>query len=114
MSGGLDSLPAFKDANSETKRAFEEEMLRAASATIDAVFAAVSGKLDLRNPRSWAFCLPACLSIVKTVLPKDQVLLSQAAEYANTLLKTTPEPVPEKPVEAVKDAATTLPGTATS
>jgi hypothetical protein len=116
MSGGLDSLPAFKGASSETKRAFEEEMLRAASATIDAVFAAVSGKLDLKNPRSWAFCLPACLSIVKTVLPKDQVLLAQAAEYANTLLKTTPEePVPEKSVvKTVKDVKPTLPGTATS
>lgn len=114
-SGGLDSLPAFKDASPEAKRAFEEELLKAASATIDAVFAAVSGKLDLRNPRSWAFCLPACLSVVKTVLPKDQLLLTQAAEYANTLLKPTPElSLVESSVTAVKETTPTVPGTATS
>lgn len=114
-SGGLDSLPAFKSASAETKRAFEEELLKAASATIDAVFAAVSGKLDLRNPRSWAFCLPACLSIAKTVLPKDQVLLTQAAEYANTVLKAKlDEPVETSVVtqiEEVTPADITVPGT---
>ena len=115
-SGGLDSLPGFETASAETKRAFEDELLKAASATIDAVFAAVSGKLDLRKPRSWAFCLPACLSIAKTVLPKDQALLNQAAEYAGKVLKTSEDPV-ETPVTKVEEVTptapdATIPGTA--
>jgi hypothetical protein len=98
-SGGLDSLPVFEGATAETKRVFEEQLLKAASATIDALFAAVSGKLDLRKPQSWAFCLPACLSIAKTVLPKDQALLNQATEYASTLLNTpSEEPATDTPV----------------
>jgi len=120
-SGGLDSLPAFNNASAEVKQAFEDEVLKAASATIDAIFAAVSGKLDLRKPSSWAFCLPACLSIAKTILPKDQAILNQAAEYASKALKVGEETL-EKPVlikveddeatttvVAVSDA--TLPGT---
>ena len=121
-SGGLDSLPAFEHASAEVKKTFEDEILNAASATIDAIFAAVSGKLDLRKPRSWAFCLPACLSIAKVVLPKDQAILNQAAEYASTVLKAGEEPVATTAVAikvendeatttvvAVSDA--TLPGT---
>jgi len=109
-SGGLDSLPAFESATPEIKRAFEDELLKAASATIDAIFAAVSGKLDLRSPRSWVFCLPACLSIAKTVLPKDQALLNQATEYANKVLKTTPEEPVVTEVTKVEDVS--IPGTA--
>jgi hypothetical protein len=111
-SGGLDSLPGFETASAETKRAFEDELLKAASATIDAVFAAVSGKLDLRKPSSWAFCLPACLSIAKTVVPKDQALLIQAVEYASTVVKAPKEEPAETPVTKVEEVAPTVPDVA--
>jgi hypothetical protein len=32
-------------------------------------------------------CLPACISAVKVLLPKDQVLLQEAAKYSEGLLK---------------------------
>ena len=111
-SGGLDSLPGFETASAEAKRAFEDELLKAASATIDAVFAAVSGKLDLRKPSSWAFCLPACLSVVKTVLPKDQALLIQAAECASKVLKAPVEEPETSAVTKVEDVTPTVPDVA--
>jgi hypothetical protein len=67
-SGGLDTLASFANATPEVKAAFEDQLLTAASTTIDVVFAAAAGKIDLRKPTSWKFCLPMCLSTVKVVL----------------------------------------------
>ncbi len=41
-----------------------EPLLSATSVSIDMVFSAASGKLDLRKPSSWAQCLPVCLGLL--------------------------------------------------
>lgn len=78
-SGGVDSLPGFSDASAETKKAFEEQLINAASVSIDMVLSAASGKLDLRKPSNWMQCLPVCMGLAKTVMsPKDTAVLQEA------------------------------------
>lgn len=91
-SGGVGSLPGFADASAEVKAAFEESLLNAASAAIDAIILAASGKLDLKKPANWLACLPACLSAVNVMLPKDQVQLKEAVEFAEKILHKTTDP----------------------
>lgn len=95
-SGGVGSLPGFADASAEVKAAFEESLLNAASAAIDAIILAASGKLDLKKPANWLACLPACLpaclSAVNVILPKDQVQLKEAVEFAEKILHKTTDP----------------------
>jgi hypothetical protein len=102
-SGGIGSLPGFADASAEVKAAFEESLLNAASAAIDAIILAASGKLDLKKPSNWLACLPACLSAVNVILPKDQVQLKEAVEFAEKLLNKGAEP--SNVVTVVKDSA---------
>jgi len=104
-SGGVGVLPGFAGASDEVKAAFEEHLLSAASAAIDAVVLAANGKLDLRKPSNWLACLPACLSAVEVVLPKDQVHLKEAVEFAEKLLNKGTDP--SNVVTAVKEAVTT-------
>ena len=114
-SGGVGSLPGFADATAEVKAAFEESLLNAASAAIDAIVLAASGKLDLKKPANWLACLPACLSAVNVMLPKDQLQLKEAVEFAEKLLNKGAEPSNvvtavvssevEKVVSAVVDSA---------
>jgi hypothetical protein len=85
-SGGVDSLAGFANASAETKAAFEENLLMGASVAVDLMLSAASGKLDLRKPASWKACLPVCLSVAKTLLPKDHALLNEAAKHAEALL----------------------------
>lgn len=84
-SGGLDTLTGLADA--ETKRAFEESVMSAVSVSVDLLLSAASGKLDLRKPAHWRACLPACLSAVKALLPKDHAYLVEATKYSDKLLK---------------------------
>ena len=113
-SGGLDSLVGFVGASKEAKQVFEDNLMMAASSAVDLVLAAASGKLDLqKSPLEMVkACLPACISAVKVLLPKDQVLLQEAAKYSEGLLKNgvsvamsaptpAPAPAPEVVVVAV-------------
>ena len=104
-SGGVGSLPGFADASAEVKAAFEENLLNAASAAIDAVVLAASGKLDLKKPSNWLACLPFCLSAVNVMVPKDQVQLKEAVEFAEKLLNKGTDPA--NIVTAVKEAVAT-------
>jgi hypothetical protein len=89
-SGGVANLPGFADASPEVKKAFEDQLLSAASAAIDAVCMAFSGKLDLKKPANWMQCLPACLSTIATLVPKDQTQLKEAVDFAAKIVKTSP------------------------
>ena len=95
-SGGLESLPGFANATKETKQAFEESLMTAVSVSVDMILSVAAGKLDLRKPSSWKACLPICMSAVKALIPKDQALLQEAANYSETILKKEVE----KPVTA--------------
>jgi hypothetical protein len=78
-SGGVGSLPGFGEASAETKQAFEDQLINAASLSIDMVLSAASGKLDLRKPSSWMQCLPVCMGLAKTIMSqKDTVVLEEA------------------------------------
>jgi hypothetical protein len=120
-SGGVDSLPAFKDATAEAKAIFEEQLLKAASTSIDMVLCAASGKLDLTKPSNWKNCLPMCFSMAQVFLPKDQAIISEAAKYAETVLnKSSGDPsaaiasnvvVTESPESTSTSNTTVLPGT---
>ena len=79
-SGGVDSLPGFADASSDTKQAFIEQLLNAASVSIDMILSAAAGKLDLRKPSSWLQCLPVCTGMVKVLLPKEKALIEEATK----------------------------------
>jgi hypothetical protein len=99
-SGGLESLPGFADASKETKQAFEDSLMTAVSVSVDMMLSVAAGKLDLRKPSSWKACLPVCMSAVKALIPKDQVLLQEAAKYSETILKKeVEEPVTATPAE---------------
>jgi hypothetical protein len=116
-SGGLGSLPGFENATKEVKDAFEEQVISAASTTVDVLLSAVSGKIDLRKPASWAFCLPMCMKAVQAFAPKDMAILNSATKYAESLVPKDVEAVkvvveePEKPV-ATEKKEEVLPGTA--
>ena len=120
-SGGIGNLPGFESATEDVKKALEEQLINSASAAIDAVLLAFSGKLDLRKPSSWKACLPACISAARVLLPKDQQVLGKALEYAATLSKEdTVETVHVDIVKEVTNNTVTdgeappVPGTATS
>jgi len=105
-SGGLDSLVGFVGASKEAKQVFEDSLMLAASSAVDLVLAAASGKLDLQKSplEMLKACLPVCMSAVKVLLPKDQVLLQEAAKYSEVLLKnavSAPAPAPEVVAVAV-------------
>jgi len=85
-SGGISSLPGFAGASADVIATFETQLLMSASTTIDALCAAANGKLDLRKPANWKFCLPMCMTAVQTLMPKDQVHLNEAIKLAENLL----------------------------
>lgn len=88
-SAALDSLPGLKGASPETKQAFEDQLINAASGAIDVLVAASTGKLNLRKPSTWMACLPSCLKAAEAILPpKDAALLEEASKYATKILKT--------------------------
>jgi len=112
-SGGVSSLPGFSDASPEAKSAFEDQLLSAASATIDAVFLAVNGKLDLRKPINWKVCIPACLSVVSVLVPNDQAQLKEALEFGGKFVKTnvtkaTTEVQPANQISTIEVNAVTV------
>lgn len=118
-SGGLGSLPGFENVSKEAKDAFEEQILSAASTTVDVLLSAVSGKIDLRKPASWAFCLPMCMNAVKAFAPKDMALLNSATKYAESLVpkdvdavKVVVEEGDKKQPEVTDKKEAVLPGTA--
>ena len=82
-SGGLDSLTVYANATPEMKAAFQERLLGAASASVDLVLSAASGKLDLRKPSSW---MPCCFSVVKALLPKEQKLIQDAVKFSEKIV----------------------------
>lgn len=119
-SGGLDSLPGFVDASAETKKVFEDSLMSAVSVSVDMLLSAAAGKLDLRKPANWLACLPACLSAVKALVPKDHAYLMEATKYSDKVLKKEEEVVKVADVtvesaaaaeEKKDEAVTALPGT---
>ena len=84
--GGLDSLTAFVNVTPEVKAAFETQLLSSASVSIDLILSAASGTLDLKKPSSWLKFLPSCFNVVKTLLPKDQKLVNEAIQYADSVI----------------------------
>lgn len=82
-SGGLESLSAYAGATPEMKTAFQEQLLGAASVSVDLVLSAASGKLDLRKPANW---LPSCCSVVKALLPKEQRLIDEAVKFSEKIV----------------------------
>ena len=100
--GGIDGLAGFENASAETKAAFQDNLLMGASVAVDLMLSAASGKLDLRKPSSWKACLPVCLSVVKTLLPKDQKLLHEATKYADTFLNKRDESTEVKVLTVVE------------
>jgi len=58
--------------------------------------------LDLRKPSSWKACVPVCLSVVKTLLPKDQALVNEALKYSETVLNKVTESTPEAVTASVE------------
>jgi hypothetical protein len=91
-SGGVGSLPGFAGASDTLKAAFEDNLLNAASSAIDAIILAANGKLDLRKPSNWLACLPACLSAVNVLIPKDQLQLREAVDFADKLIHKHTDP----------------------
>lgn len=116
-SGGIGNLPGFESATEDVKRVIEEQLINSASAAIEAVLLASSGKLDLRKPSSWKACLPACISVAGVLLPKDQQLVGKALEYAATLSKEegvqTVHIDVVKEVKEVDEDVVSIPGGAT-
>ena len=87
VSCALDSLPGLKGASEEIKKSFENQLLNAASATIDIFVAASQGKLNLKNPSTFLSCLPFCLKAVEAVLePKDAAVLQEALKFTKNVL----------------------------
>ena len=105
-SGGVASLPGFSNASVETKQAFEDQLIGAASVSIDMVLSAASGKLDLRKPSSWMQCLPVCMGLAKTMMtPKDTAVLEEAKKAVEDTANTTVTPV-TMVVESTSSGAT--------
>lgn len=90
--GGVDSLPGFTGASEEVKKAFENQLINAASSAVDVMIAAATGKIDFKKLPTQKNCLPMCLNVAKNVLPKDQKLVQDALKYAESLVKKTEEP----------------------
>jgi hypothetical protein len=87
VSCALDSLPGLKGVSKEIKQSFENQLLNAASATIDIFVAASQGKLNLKNPSTYLTCLPFCLKAVEAVLdPKDAAVLQEALKFTKNVL----------------------------
>jgi hypothetical protein len=107
-SGGIDGIVGFENASAETKAAFQENLLMGASVAVDLMLSAASGKLDLRKPSSWKACLPVCLSVVKTLLPKDQKLLNEATKHAEAFLNKGEETNTDVKVLTVAPAVATV------
>lgn len=84
--GGLEGLPGMAGASNETKQAFQDSLMMAASTAVDMLISAASGKLDLRKPSSWKAFLPICCPAVQALIPKDQALLKEATKYSETIL----------------------------
>jgi len=88
-SAALESLPGLKGASTETKQAFEDQLINAASGAIDVLVQASQGKLNLRKPSTWLACLPMCVKAAQAVLPpKDAAILEEASKYATKVLNT--------------------------
>jgi hypothetical protein len=83
---------------------FEDSLMSAVSVSVDMLLSVAAGKLDLRKPASWAACLPACLSAVKALLPKDHAYLMEATKYTEKVLKKDEEVV-VKAVDVVVEPA---------
>ena len=82
-SGGLDGLAIYAGLSAEVKAGFEDQLLAAASASVDLVLAAASGKLDIRKPSSW---LPSCFTVIKALLPKEQKLIADAVKFSEKIV----------------------------
>jgi len=81
-SGGISGMKGFENASDEVKAVFEDHLINSASAAIDAVLMAASGKLDIKKP-SWL----CCMRTVTALAPKEQKLLKEAAVYATSIAK---------------------------
>jgi hypothetical protein len=90
--GGVDSLPGFANASEEIKKAFENQLITAASSAVDVMIAAANGKIEFKKLADKKSCIPTCVNIAKSVLPKDQKLVQDALKYAESLVKKTEEP----------------------
>lgn len=83
--GGVDSIVGMEDASPETKEAFKNQLILAASCSVDIALDAAAGKLDLR--KTWKSCLPLCLNFAKSVVPpKQQKLVDDAILFTKTVL----------------------------
>lgn len=108
-SGGVGSLPGFANASTEDMAAFEESLLKSASAAIDAIVLAANGKLDLRKPANWLACLPSCLSTVRALIPKDQVLLKEALDFSEKIVNNKPDEPTVVTKEFLPDSTNVVP-----
>ena len=110
--GGVDSLMGMKEASPETKEAFKNQLIVAASCAIDIALDAAAGKLDLRKPSSWKSCIPLCLNLAKTVVPpKQQKLLDDAVAFTKTVLPNEEPATAAAAAPAATEAVVfTLPG----
>jgi hypothetical protein len=119
-SGGLDGLAIYAGLSDEVKSGFEDQLLSAASASVDLVLAAASGKLDIRKPMNW---LPSCFTAIKALLPKEQKLVEDAVKFSEKIINKDASvedvvtmvteieaigPVVKKAEAAVSSAATTV------
>jgi len=119
-SGGLDTLPQFKDATQEMKQAFEDQIIKIASTCIDVALSASSGKLNFIKPSCWMNCV-----CPKVLSAKDSAILAEATKAFGgaVVAAAVPAPAVAAPVAAAPAAAVAaataaepcldLPGTAT-
>lgn len=81
--GGIERFKGLDNVSPELKAVFEENILNGALRAVDVALLAASGKLDYK--KAFTF-IPSCLSSVKALIPKDQVHLKAALDFAGKLL----------------------------
>ena len=61
---GLQDAGGIQGVSEEAKNAVIDQVLMAASVSIDMAVSVAAGELDLRKPSSWARCIPVCVGYV--------------------------------------------------
>ena len=109
--GGVEQLPGLKEATLAEKEAFEQQLLVAAGAALDAVVAVATGKIQLKKPATWLACLPFCsvlLKVAVVIVPKDQEIVREALTQASQIsslaaAQLAPSEAAEAPAVAVPE-----------
>ena len=61
---GLQDAGGIQGVSEEAKNAVIDQVLMAASVSIDMAVSVAAGELDLRKPSAWVRCLPICVGYV--------------------------------------------------